>query len=90
MPNPENTLPLTFSERQMYIIIMIIMNNNNSNNNNDNNNNDNNNRDMTRQQDTYIGEYANITIFQLQISGMSTNPRKSLKMKLPLYYGTCL
>ena len=25
MPNPENTLPLTFSEQQMYIIIIIII-----------------------------------------------------------------
>ena len=25
MPNPENTLPLTFSEQQMYIIIKIMM-----------------------------------------------------------------
>ena len=25
MPNPENTLPLTFSEQQMYMIIIIII-----------------------------------------------------------------
>ena len=32
--------------------------------------------DMTKQQGTSTGEYASITIFLLQTSGMSTNPRK--------------